>query len=220
MPDQHKSPDALSEEFYQDRLSELPERVSEKRLKHILGVSSTAEALAKEYGADAAKARLAGLLHDWDKGLDDDGIRARAKELGIVEEVGPWVVENMPQVLHGPTAAVALSREHPSIPSDVIQSIYRHTTAAPDMTDLDKIIYIADAIEPGRSFDRLEHLQSDVGKLSLDDLFFEVYKFWTMALIEHNVVLHPDTMSIWNTYASKRKKHKKKQGKKAKGHRR
>lgn len=208
--------DALSEGFYEEMLERLRPRVSEKRLKHIMGVSQTARSLAETYGEDVAKASLAGLLHDWDKGMDDDEVRQRARDLGIEDEVGPWVVEHMPKVLHGPTAATALAREYPQIPDDVIQAIYRHTTAAPDMTALDKIVYVADAIEPSRHFDGLGNLQADVGRVSLDDLFFEVYKFWTIALINHEVVLHPDTMSIWNAYASGRKKPKKKHGKKAK----
>ena len=168
--------DPLGDEFHDEMLAELKDRVSPKRLKHILGVSDTAAMLARVYGCDERKARLAGLLHDWDKGLDDDQSRQRVRELGIEEQVGPWVVENMPQVLHGPTASVALAREHPDIPDDVIQAIYRHTTGALDMSDLDKVIYVADAIEPGRNFDGLEGLQDDVGRVTLDELFFEVYK--------------------------------------------
>ena len=199
-------PDVLSDGFYQEMLAELEGRVSPKRLKHIMGVSDTARQLAATYGVDERKASLAGLLHDWDKGLDDEQIRARAEELGIVDEVGPWVVENMPQVLHGPTAATALAREHPEIPEDVISAVYKHTTGAVDMSPLDKIVYVADAIEPSRSFDGLEHLQGEVGKANLDDLFFEVYKFWTLALVRHNVVLHPDTISVWNAIAAPRMK--------------
>lgn len=198
--------DPLGDEFHDRMLAELKDRVSPKRLKHILGVSDTAAMLARVYGCDERKARLAGLLHDWDKGLDDDQIRQRVRELGIEDQVGPWVVENMPQVLHGPTASVALAREHPDIPDDVIQAIYRHTTGALGMSDLDKVIYVADAIEPGRNFDGLEGLQDDVGRVTLDELFFEVYKFWTLALVRNDCVLHPDTIPVWNEYAASRPK--------------
>lgn len=209
--------DVLGDDFYEEMLSELKGRVTPKRLNHILGVSDTAARLARTYGYDEKKARLAGLLHDWDKGLDDDQIRKRVRDLGIEEQVGPWVVEHMPQVLHGPTAAVALSREHPDIPPDVVQAIYRHTTAAVDMSPLDKIVYVSDAIEPSRNFDGLENLQDDVGRISLDDLFFEVYKFWTLALVEHDVVLHPATISVWNEYAASRRKLRKHGKKKREG---
>ena len=75
--------DWRSEAFYKERRDELEKRVGPRRFKHSLGVSETAEALACVYGADKTAARVAGLLHDWDKGYDDPGILARADELGM-----------------------------------------------------------------------------------------------------------------------------------------
>ncbi len=196
--------DALSDEFYEARASELPARVSEKRLHHIMGVAQAAVMLAQSYGIDERKARLAGLLHDWDKGYDDEGIRRRIAELGIVDELDPWVVEHMPGVLHGPTAAAALARDFPEIPDDVIQAIDRHTTAAMDMDDLDKVVYVADAIEESRQYGRIDELRALVGTVSLDDLFFSTYEYWTTLLLEREKPLHPDTMAIWNAQAAQR----------------
>lgn len=72
-----------SDAFYEARRDELEKRVGPRRFKHSLGVSETAEELARIYGADETAARVAGLLHDWDKGYDDPGILARADELGM-----------------------------------------------------------------------------------------------------------------------------------------
>ena len=58
--------DVLSDQFYFERAKELKDRVSEKRLAHIEGVAKCAVMLAQVYGIDERKARLAGLLHDWD----------------------------------------------------------------------------------------------------------------------------------------------------------
>lgn len=201
-------PDALSEEFYRARERELAERVSPKRLAHIQGVADTAAALARAYGLDEQKARLAGLLHDWDKGYDDEGIRRRVAELGLAGVLDPFLVENMPQVLHGPTAAAALERRFPEIPADVIRAIRYHTTGVADATGLDKALYIADAIEPTRKFGKVDDLRSGVGKLDLDELYFRVYKFWTMALVERDKVLHPDTIPIWNALAAEKAERK------------
>lgn len=195
---------AMSSEFIAARREELSSRVNVRRLHHIEGVADTAMRLAGLYGVDEGKAFLAGLLHDWDKDYDDDGIRARVVELGIAAELDPFVIENMPQVLHGPTAACALSLEFPQIPSDVILAIRNHTTASVGASDLEKILYIADAIEPSRSFKEIEELRSMVGVAELDELFFSVYKFWTLLLLERGAVLHPDTMEIWNSLAAKR----------------
>lgn len=196
--------DALGRIFYEERKSELAKRVSQRRLHHIEGVAETAAELAEVYGVDVAQARLAGLLHDWDKGLDDDAIRARARELGIVEEIGEWTVERMPRVLHGPTAAAFLARAWPEIPDEVIEAIRCHTTASMRMSPLDKVLYIADAIEPSRTFEKAPWLRSLIGAVSLDELYYEVYRFWILVLIEHGTVLHPGTIDIWNQLAQQR----------------
>lgn len=203
--------EALSDEFWQQRKDELEKRVSKKRCAHSLGVAETAESLARLYGVDARKAHLAGLIHDWDKGFDDDGIRARVHELGLEGRIAPEVVEKMPQVLHAHTAAAALAREFPAMPADVLQAIDRHTTGAVDMTPLDMVIYIADCLEPHRRFGEVDQLRELVGKVSLEELFLEVYEYWLYLLLSRQKPLHPDTIKVWNAYAkgvSKRKDHK------------
>ncbi len=243
--------DALSEEFFEKRRAELAERVSKKRFRHIEGVVRAASSLARVYGVDEREARLAALLHDWDKGYDDAGIRARVVELGMsdmldpwvvarvygvderearlaallhdwdkgyddagirarVVELGmsdmldPWVVENVPATLHGHTAAVALGRAHPEIPRSVLQAVWRHTSGATDMTPLDMVVYIADAIEDSRQFGRIDELRAMVGDVSLEELFVGTYEYWAILLFERGKPVHPDTIKVWNSYAVKR----------------
>ena len=167
--------DWRSEEFYKERRDELEKRVGPRRFKHSLGVSETAEALACVYGADKTAARVAGLLHDWDKGYDDPGILARADELGMELDAE---LSAMPRVLHGLTAAVALGRAFPELPPEVLAAVERHTLGAVDMSDLDMIVYIADALEPGRKGKMVQKLREKVGELELRDLFLEVYAYW------------------------------------------
>ncbi|MBQ3106747.1 MAG: bis(5'-nucleosyl)-tetraphosphatase (symmetrical) YqeK [Eggerthellaceae bacterium] len=198
------APEALSQEFFSARKSELVERVSSKRFEHVMGVVEACGKLAETYGVDVRKARLAGLLHDWDKGYDDAGIRARAEELGCAGELGVWLVENMPQVLHAHTAARALARDFPCIPADVIRAIDRHTTAAVDMTPLEMVLYVADAIEEGRRFGRIDQLRAAVGTVCLEELFFLTYEYWVLLLFERRKQLHPDTIAIWNALVARR----------------
>lgn len=189
---------ALGSRFYRARHAELACRVSPKRLEHIEGVADTAAHLAKVYGVDVARARLAGLLHDWDKGYDDTGMLERVRELGM--DV-PEAYLAMPRVLHGMTAAVALSREFPEIPADVISAIDRHTVGALDMSPLDMVVYIADALEPSRVFGPVDELRAQVGVVSLEDLFYLTYRHWLVLMLERNSTLAPDTITIWNEYA-------------------
>ena len=113
----------------------------------------------------------------------------------------------MPNVLHGITAAKALGREYPAIPADVLQAIDRHTTAADDMTPLDMVLYVADAIEPGRVFGRIDELRSLVGEVSLEELYFHTYEYWVFLLLERRKPLHPDTIRIWNANVSRLKRY-------------
>ena len=189
--------DWRSEEFYKERRDELEKRVGPRRFKHSLGVSETAEALARVYGADKTAARMAGLLHDWDKGYDDPGILARADELGMELDAE---LSAMPRVLHGLTAAVALGRAFPELPPKVLAAVERHTLGAVDMSDLDMIVYIADALEPGRKGKMVQKLREKVGELELRDLFLGVYAYWVQLIMERRHPMYSKTTEIWNSY--------------------
>ena len=180
--------DALSEDFFAAREAELRGRVSAKRFAHVQGVVAMAERLARTYGVDVARARLAALLHD------------------VGAQVDPWLVEHMPRLLHGPTAARALGRAFPSIPEDVLLAIDRHTTGSTDMSALDMVLYVADALEEGRQFGRVAELRGRIGQESLEELFVDVLAYWTILIIEQGRPLHPDTVNVWNAYVMKNQK--------------
>ena len=205
--------DALTDEFFEARRSELADRVGKKRYKHVMGVVEAADTLAHRYGVDVRKARLAGLLHDWDKAMDDDEARARVKELGLENSLDPFVVEHMPRVLHAHTAAAALRRDFPQIPEDVLQAIDRHTVGAEDMEPLDMVVYIADALEPGRKFGRIDELRAAAETCTLEQLYFKTYAYWVFLLLERGKTFHPDTMRIWNSNVLRQEQAEKSEGK-------
>ncbi len=202
--------DVLGREFFSARKAELANRVGRKRFAHCEGVAHTSEVLAKTYGVDPRRARLAGILHDWDKGYDDPGIRRRACEVDL--DVDPIVIEQMPRVLHGMTAARALARAFPEIPADVLQAVDRHTVAAIGMEPLDMVLYVADAIEPNRKGERVEELREMVGTATLEELYEETYRYWVELMLVRHCTLHPDTIAIWNDIVARRARRK---GKKA-----
>lgn len=196
--------DALSEEFFEARRKELKARLPKKsRYRHSLGVAEESARLARRYGADVRKARLAGLLHDWDKGYDDEGIRVRVSQLGL--EVDPFLLKRMPQLLHGPTAAAALARRFPQLPDDVVNAIERHTAGSTDMSELDMIVYIADVIEPNRDFPGVDALRKLSEKEGLEDLFVDVSAHVLMNLVERRRFVHPHTLEVWNHYIARKK---------------
>lgn len=184
--------------FFEERLAELKERVDNKRYVHTLGVIETAKKLAQIYKLDENKARLAAVLHDWDKGYSEQEMRERIYELGANKMVSKEIIEYMPKVCHGLTAALDLGVNYPSIPADVLKAVMNHTTGNERMSRLDMIIYIADALEPGRNYPEYKRLYDQIGKLCIEDLFCEVFKESVIAVIKKGVYMHPETAKIWN----------------------
>ena len=129
-----------------------------KRMPHVLGTEQEAVRLAERYGADVTKARIAALLHDCTKKLDMDEQLALCKKYRIpLDELERKALK----LLHSKTGA-AIARDVFAVDDDVYNAIMYHTTGKPDMTLLEKIIYLADYIEPTRDFPGVEALRRTV----------------------------------------------------------
>lgn len=188
--------DPLTDSFFEARKEDLKTRLKPKRYAHSLQVASVSQSLAETYGVDQQKARLAGLLHDWDKNYSDQDIQTKAKALKV--NLPALVIDKMPQVLHGFTAAEALQEAYPQLPCDVVDAIRYHTTGALVMDDLAKIVYVADVLEPGRDFPGVEDLRKAVERVSLDELYFRVYQSAMSDLIRRGRYIYPASVEIWN----------------------
>lgn len=188
------------EEFERMR-ARVQERLKPSRYAHCMGVSQTAEQLARIYGADERAAAVAGLLHDWDKSLSFEELRAKAKEYQCASA---YVRKNMPGVLHGYTAAKTLKQEFPTLTKAELKAIKRHTCGAKKMSDLDKIVFVADIIEPGRVFYDIEELRDAVGVVSLDELYFLTYRNTLAYLVQEGLPVHPDSLDVYNALVAKR----------------
>ena len=129
-----------------------------KRMPHVLGTEQEAVRLARRYGADETKARIAALLHDCTKKLDLDAQLALCKKYGITLDA---LEQKALKLLHSKTGA-AIARSVFGVEDDVCDAIFYHTTGKPDMTLLEKIIYLADYIEPTRDFPGVEELRKTV----------------------------------------------------------
>lgn len=184
----------------------LMHRVSPARYVHSLSVAKTARKLARAYGYDPHQARMAGLLHDWDKALKPNRLADRVHDFNL--DVSDEVIQNMPWVLHGITAAAVLKQEAPQFGDDVFQAIGRHTVGAPDMTPLDMIVFIADKIEPTHDVAVYKQLYKQMGEISLQDLFFAVMKEGMAYLIRAEKPMNPDSVSVWNWYIQARSNNK------------
>ncbi len=167
-----------------------------KRLAHSLSVGLTAERLAAIYGVQPYLARVAGILHDWEKVLPARESIARASGLGIELGVELALVEPL---LHGMIAARELPERFPELPDDVWQAIDRHTLGNAHMSPLDMVVFVADGIEPLRKpADAIKRQRKLVGKASLSDLYWECFSDGVSYVIETRRYLYPGTLSIYN----------------------
>lgn len=178
--------------------------LKQHRLSHSLSVASCAEGLALLYGADPFEARLAGILHDWEKALDGEKIISRSRELGIDMGVD---LELVAPLLHGIVAARELPARYPEVPPAVWHAVEVHTTAAAQMSPLDMVLFVADGIEPLRpKTPGIEASRALVGEVSLEDLFWESFVGGIIYVLKGSRYLWPGTIDTYNRLAASRKR--------------
>lgn len=135
-----------------------------KRLEHTMGVEYTAACLAMKYGVSLTDARVAGLLHDCAKCMTDEELLKACKK----NHYDPSAFEKRnPFILHGRVGAFLAKSEYEIEQEDILNAIAFHTTGRRNMSVLEKIIFIADYIEPGRN--KAAHLE-EIRKLAFEDL--------------------------------------------------
>lgn len=118
-----------------------------KRFEHTLGVAYTAALLAECNDYSSETALLAGLLHDCAKCYSDQKLINICQKNNV--ELTETELKNT-ALLHGKAGAVVAKRKYKIEDEDILNAIKYHTTGRPNMTVLEKIIYVADYIEPGR----------------------------------------------------------------------
>lgn len=130
-----------------DIKKELEHDLDSKRYEHTLGVAYTAACLAMRYGYDMEKAYITGLLHDCAKCMSNKDKLEYCEKYDIPVTK---VEQENPSLLHAKVGAEASRRKYDIKDSEIYQAIMYHTTGHPQMTLLDKIIYISDYMEPHR----------------------------------------------------------------------
>lgn len=171
--------------------------MSEKRFQHVLGVESAAIQLAERYGADPAKAGLAGLLHDYAKEVADEDFLALIDKY----ELDPNLINWNNNVWHGLVGIYKIKEELRLTDSEILRAIEIHTVGAAQMTLLDKILYVADYIEHNRNFPLVEEARV-VAQQDLD----QAVAFETVHTVEHlahqGLPIYPQTIETYNAFCT------------------
>ena len=127
--------------------TDLSNKLSKKRFIHTLGVVNSAMYLAKKYGANIEDAHLAALLHDCAKEIPLLEMRDLVADLPCDQDM-----LHSGALLHGLAGMVLANTQYGVTNPDILEAIRVHTTGKENMSKLDKIIFLADYIEPNRNF--------------------------------------------------------------------
>lgn len=184
---------------YETLLAMLESRLSAEAVAHSVRVADTAAEMAVAYGMDPSDARIAGLLHDWDRETDGRVLLERAQRAGVpVTEAD----RSVPYLLHGPVAAAELSASVEGLAPEVLDAVRAHTYGAVEMSPLAKLVYVADVIEPRRKHSSASALREVVGAVTLDELFARAYVASLAHVVETRRVMHPATLEVYNRHVA------------------
>ncbi len=166
----------------------IEKNLSEKRKAHVRGVAETAVKLAEAYGADADKARQAALFHDMFRSTPVDVLNMYVRQLGLDS-----VYLDKANLAHGPIAAIIMERDYGIADADMVQAVRYHTTGRAGMSLLEKVLFLADAMEPGRDYPGVEKIR-ELAKESLDKACLCSMERSIAYIRERGLFLHEDTI--------------------------
>ena len=144
-------------------LVKMQQLLPEKRFKHCLGVEQAAIDLAERFGVDVEKAGLAGLLHDYAKKLSDEEFLALIDKYDLDPKLKNWGNN----VWHGMVGIYKIQEDLGLSDPEILRAIEIHTVGSAQMSDLDKVVYVADYIEPNRDFPGVEEAR-EIARISLN----------------------------------------------------
>ncbi|MGE5676229.1 MAG: bis(5'-nucleosyl)-tetraphosphatase (symmetrical) YqeK [Mycobacterium leprae] len=165
----------------------LARQIGGERLAHTYRVLDTARALSRQVGAPVEKAEVAALMHDYAKHMSGEELLAIARRHGLI--IDP-VEESQPQLLHGAVAAQLLAEQGLVTDREVLDAIRWHSTGRAGMNLLERVIWLADYIEPGRKFPGVDLVRStarqDIDRallMALDNtITFVISRGWLLHL--------------------------------------
>lgn len=174
------------------------EQLTEHRYLHTIGVMETAVTLAKQYGADEKKAELAAIFHDYAKFRS----KAEMKAIIIAEGYPEDLLQYNAELWHAPVGAYLVQKEAGIADQEILDAIRYHTSGRPGMSLLEKIIYLADYIEPGRNFPGVDEVRA----LAIEDIekaLIKAVQNTILFLMRKNQPVYPDSFQTYNDLVKK-----------------
>lgn len=184
-------------------LSLVKEQLTERRYVHTIGVMETAIRLAEIHQVDPEKAELAAIFHDYAKFRDKEEMR----QIIIDQKMPQDLLKHHDELWHAPVGAYLVEKEAGITDSEVLEAIRCHTSGKINMSPLEKVLYVADYIEPGRDFPGVEQVRESADN-SLDIAVIQAMKNTISFLLKRNQPIYPDTFHAYNDMTMKVKERK------------
>ncbi|OZM57770.1 phosphohydrolase [Lottiidibacillus patelloidae] len=168
-------------------------QLTEHRYQHTLGVMNTSIELAERYEVDEKKAELAAIFHDYAKFRPKEEM----KKIIIEQKMAKSLLEHSSELWHAPVGAYLVESEVGIIDRDILNAIKYHTTGRVSMSKLEKVVFLADYIEPGRSFPGVDEVR-ETAKSSLDEAVFQALRNTITFLLRRKQLVYPETIHTYN----------------------
>ncbi|WP_042223397.1 bis(5'-nucleosyl)-tetraphosphatase (symmetrical) YqeK [Oceanobacillus manasiensis] len=168
-------------------------QLTKERYEHSLRVAKTARYLAKLYDGPEEKAELAGVLHDYAKYRSLEKMAEEIKTFNLPADL----LDFHSELWHAPIGAILVEEECGLKDEDIQYAIRYHTTGRANMSKLEKIIFLADYIEPGRNFPGIEEVR-EVAETNLEYACWLAVRNTINYLISKRAKVYPDTFHAYN----------------------
>ena len=168
-------------------------RLTPRRFEHSLAVAKQAEYLAKKYGADPEKARIAGLLHDILKDTDGDSQLQIFKDFDILLDA---VEQKAPKLWHAKAGAVFLRHILGITDEDILNAVRYHTTARAGMSPLEIVLYLADFTSADRDYPDVDVMR-ELTERDPDEAMRYALAYTIDDLNAEGRPVHPDTLACY-----------------------
>ncbi|RSK27920.1 HD domain-containing protein [Bacillus sp. HMF5848] len=169
------------------------QQLTDHRYQHTLGVVESAIELAQRYGVDEKQAELAAIFHDYAKYRSKKEMR----KIVVEQQMDEQLLFHSSELLHAPVGAYLVEKEVGISDTSVLSAIKYHTSGRANMTMLEKVIYVADYIEPGRQFPGVEEAR-DLAKQSIHAVLHYAVTQTILYLLKKDQAIYPDTLALYN----------------------
>lgn len=177
----------------EEALAKVKPYLTMERYQHTIGVTDTAIHLAERYNGDIEKAMLASVFHDYCKYRNLDEMKMIIEDAKLPRDL----LDHHSELWHGPVASIMIEEEIGITDPEIKSAIYWHTTGHSQMSLLEKIVYLADYIEPNRLTPRVDDVRK-IAEIDIDQAILMVVKSTIVYLVENQKKVYPDTLNLFN----------------------